>query len=523
MWYALALLVCAVAITAVCRRLGLSAPIVLVVTGLLVSLVPGVPHYELDAELVLFVVLPPLLYAAALDSSYLKLRANLGPILFLSVGLVIVTAVVVGLVMHTLLPGLPLAAAMAFGAIVAPPDAVAATTIGRRLGMPRRVVTILAGESLVNDATALTFYRVAVATAVGGGFSLLTGILDFARAGVGGVAVGLALAIAVHAGVRRFRDPLIENTVALLLPFFAYSSAEAVDASGVLAVVVAGLYIGHRSHEASFATRLQARAVWAVVALLFESVAFALIGLQLMVVLDDIAGYGPAALAAYALAAFGTVVAVRFGWVFAGAYVPWLLPRLRQGEPQQPWRSATVISWAGMRGVVSLAAAFALPHGNGEQFPGRAEILFLTFCVVLGTLLLQGLTLPRMIQRLGLRGCESYQDDLAEAAAQQEAARLALERLDAVVAEEGISEDVAGSLRRVAERRQLRAWERLGGGVGPDSEQTPTNLYRRLRREMLETERSVFVEMRDRGEIDDEVLRRVMHELDLEEAILDRD
>ncbi|MFD0665016.1 Na+/H+ antiporter [Thermocatellispora tengchongensis] len=514
----------AVALAAVARRRGWPAPLLLVVAGLLVSFVPGVPVYALDPEIVLLVFLPPLLYSAALDSSYQRLRDVKRAIGLLSVGLVLFTTAVVGLVAHLLVPSLPLAAAFALGAIVAPPDAVAAVAVARRLGLPRRVITVLVGESLFNDATALTAYRVAIAAATGHGITLLGGVGEFLYAAAGGLVIGLAVAWAVSQVLARVRDALVENTIMLMIPFGSYLAAEVVHASGVISVVVVGLYVGNRMHRTGFGTRLLSDAVWRVTDFFLETVVFALIGLQLhaivMGVLDD---EDPWTLAGYALAVFGAAVLARVVWVLPGTFLPWALSRrVRARESRPPWAEATIISWAGMRGVVSLAAAFAIP----EDFPGRNLLLFLTFAVVIGTLLLQGLSFPALIRRLRVSTeREAYADNLAEAGAQQAAARAGLERLEEVAQREGLAElypDILDQLRGKSERRTLNAWERLGGGTGPEGEETPGAVYRRLRREMLSAEREVFVRLRDARRIDDEVLRRVMQELDFEEAILER-
>ena len=526
----LALLIAAVAVAALCRRFGLSGPLVLVVAGLAASFVPGVPDYTLSPDLALLVFLPPLLYSAALESSYLGIRANLRPIGLLSVGAVLFTTVVVGFAVNALVPGLGLPLSFALGAIVAPPDAVAATSIGRRLGLPRRVVTILAGESLVNDATALTAYRVAVAVTLGGGFSLLGGLGQFVFAAVGGVTIGLLVASLVTLINRLFRDAIVENTVGLLTPFVAYLAAENdfVHTSGVLSVVVAGLVIGHRSpRQSSYASRLQSLTLWRMLDFLLESIVFAVIGLQLRSVVGALGqvGRGPADLILTALLVSLVVIAARFVWVFPATYFPRLIGRLRERDPGPSWRIPFVISWAGMRGVVSLAAAFGLPlrQPDGSALAGRDEVLFITFVVVIVTLVVQGFTLPTLIRRLGVQAAESAADNLAEAGAQQTAADAAMSRLQAILDEQDaeVPDGVVDRLRERVEIRALMAWERLGDS-GPDRRETPQEAFRRLRRQLLETERLVFVNLRDSGEIDDEVLRRVLMELDLEEALLAR-
>ncbi|MFD0689261.1 Na+/H+ antiporter [Actinomadura fibrosa] len=523
----LAIPVCALLVAGTARRAGLSAPLVLVIAGLLVSFVPGVPEFELDPEFVLYVFLPPLLFSAAWQSSYYDLRENVLSIGLLSVGLVLFTTFAVGYAAYLLVPGLPLSAACVLGAIVAPPDAVAAVSVAQRLGLPRRVVTVLLGESLFNDATALTAFRVAVIAATGAGFTLADGVLRFLFAAAAGAAVGLLLGPPLHWLRTRLNDPLVENGVAVVAPFAAYLLAETVHASGVIAVVVSGLYLGHRFTESPAVTRLIGHSFWKVMVFLLESVVFLLIGLQLPPVIDGLSGYPWPRLAWWAVAVFGVTVAARFVWVLPASFLPrWLSRRVRERDRDLGWRGRVIVSWAGMRGVVSLAAAFAIPFVTSADrpFPGRDLILFLTFTTVLGTLLVQGLTFPALIRMLRVGSDrERYTDTVAEAGAQHAAANAALERLAELTAREELDESVVTRLRELAEQRQLRAWERLGGGTGPEGEEVPTTTYRRLRREMLAAERGVFIRLRDERRIDDEVLQRVLHELDLEEVALSRD
>jgi CPA1 family monovalent cation:H+ antiporter len=448
--------------------------------------------------------------------------------MLLSVGLVLFTTLVIGYAAHLMIPDLPLAAAFALGAIVAPPDAVAAVSVARRLGLPRRLVTILVGESLFNDATALTALRVAIAAAAGTGFTLLEASEEFLLAAVLGALVGLALGPPLHWLRTRLRDPLVENAVTLMAPFAAYLIAEAMHASGVIAVVVSGLYLGHRFSRAPAATRLIGYTFWKVLIFLLESVVFLLIGLQLPPVIDGLStDYAWTSLAGWALAIFALVVLARFAWVYPTISLrSWATRVFRHQEAEKvSWRGRFVLSWAGMRGVVSLAAAFAIPFADdaGRPFPARDLILFLTFTTVLATLLVQGLTFPPLIRMLGIGSArEQYTDTVAEANAQHAAANAALRRLEEILAEEPEPPDetVVERLRRLAEHRQMQAWERLGGGTAMEGAETPSTTYRRLRREMLAAERRVFIEMRDRHRIDDEVLEHVLRELDLEEATL---
>jgi monovalent cation/hydrogen antiporter len=518
----------AAAVAGLARRLTLSEPLVLVVAGIAAGLIPGVPDYELEPEVVLYFILPPLLFAAAWQSSVINFRQNIRPIGLLSVGLVLFTTLGVGFAVHAVLPQLPLAAAFALGAIVSPPDAVAATAVGRTVGLPRRLITILAGESLVNDATALTALRVAVGAAVVGGFSIWTGLGEFIVAALGGVVVGLVIALLVEVLLQHLHDPVLENSLVLLLPFVAFAAAEQLGVagyhgSGVLAVVTAGLYLGHRSpRRQTAATRLQGTEVWRVISFLLESVVFALIGLQLPTVLRELPNDAVGTIVVAAVVALVVTIAARFAWMYPATYLPRMLPSVAAKDPPPPWTYPTVLAWAGMRGVVSLAAAFGLPDG----FPQKNVLLFLTFVVVVGTLLIQGLTLPALIRRLGVTASEEQQDLIREAGAQHAAANAALARLDEELANDGsVPEDVVSRLREKAEIRQLGAWERLGGRGSSDGTaiEPPTISFRRLRRSMIDAEREVFIDLRDRGQIDDEVLLRVQRELDLEESILMRE
>jgi monovalent cation/hydrogen antiporter len=518
----LVLVAAAALVAGVARRLGWSAPLLAVCAGLVGSMIPGIPVVRIEPDIVLSLVLPPLLFSASLDSSFLNFRRNLRPIGLLSIGLVLFTALVLGAILYAVVPDLSLPAAIALGAIVAPPDAVAATAIGRRLGLPRRLVVILAGESLVNDATALTAYKVAVAATVGSGFSFVSATGVFVVAAAGGVVIGLAVAFVVIWTISRLRDAVLENTLMLLAPFLAFLAAEEIDASGVLAVVVAGLLIGHKlPRAATYASRLEADAVWRIIDFLLESAVFLLIGLQLRGVLERLKTWSVAQLISWAALALVITIVVRLVWVFPATYVPYrLFRRVRERSPRPPWRGILIIGWAGMRGVVSIAAAYALP----PEFPARDLVTYLTFCVVIGTLVLQGFTLPTLIRRLGVVAEEERRsDDLAEAGAQQRAISAALGRLDELLTQDGeVPREIVDRLRDKAEVRSLAAWERLGGAsaAGPE---TPTAAYRRLRREMLQAERDVFLRMRDEGRIDDEVLRRVQLELDLEEAMMARE
>ncbi|MEU5168854.1 Na+/H+ antiporter [Streptomyces mutomycini] len=519
-------LVALIAVSAVvagaARRTPVPAPLLLVAAGLLASYLPGVPSYTLDAHIVLPLLLPPLLYTAAVDSSYLDLRANLRPVALLSVGYVLFATIAVGWLAYLLVPDLPLTAALVLGAVIAPPDAVTAAAVARRVGLPARLTTILQGESLVNDATAITAFKVVLAAAVGEGVSWGEGIGEFLLASVGGVAVGLLLMVPLHWLRTHLKEALLQNTLSLLIPFVAYAAAERVHASGVLAVVIVALYLGHRSWQVDFATRLQEAAVWKMVAFVLESAVFALIGLQLPFVLRELGAYSVTEALQYAVLVFVAVVVVRFVWVYPASYLPlWLSRRIREREGPLPWTSPLIIGWAGMRGVVSLAIAFSIPllTHEGEDFPARSLVLFLTFTTVIGTLVVQGLSLPLLVRVLKLPGRDVRAETLAEAQAQSEASAAADERLDGLLADpvNALPDPLTQRLRAVMERRRNAVWERLGA-ANPVTGESADDTYRRLAREMIAAEREVFVRLRDERRIDDEMLRALLRRLDLEEA-----
>jgi len=505
-----------VAVAAIARRFGLLAPILLVVVGLVLSLVPGFPVIDLAPEFVLIGILPPLLYVAALETSVPAFRFNLRPILLLAVGLVIFTTVVVGFVVHALLPDVPLAACLALGAVVAPPDAVAATAIARRIGLPRRIVTILEGESLINDATALVVFRVAVAAAVGTAVSTGEIAVEVLRAGGGGILVGAVGALVLGFLHRRTKDPLLDNALSLITPFVVALVAEWIHASAVVAVVVTGLYLGHRLPILmSAASRLQMGAFWKMVKFLLEGLVFLLVGLQLRDVLADLDTPVGEVVLLTAVVLF-TVIVTRFVWMYPATYLARMVPRVRRRDPSPPASAPTVIAWAGMRGVVTLATALALPLelAGGVGYP-RDLFVWLAFAVIVGTLVLQGMTLPAVARWLKLPGDDRTRDTLAEAAVQHAASRAARERLEQRAGDAPPA--VVDRLRQLTESRSNSAWERLGQGA-----ETPSRAYVRLRLEMLEAEREVFRVARDEGRIPEETLVRAQRDMDLEESMLER-
>jgi CPA1 family monovalent cation:H+ antiporter len=500
-----------------CERFELSAPIVLVALGIVASFVPFLPEVHLHAEVVLVGLLPPLLYAAALQTSLIDFNANRRPILLLSVGLVVFTTVGVGVVVHTLLPGVGWPAALALGAVVAPPDAVATTAVARRIGMPRRIVTILEGESLVNDATAL----VALRSAIAAGTAAVTWYdvaLDFLVAAGGGVLVGV-LAYKVVAVVRRryITDAVIDTAVSMLTPFVAYVAAEEVEASGVLAVVVSGLLLGHQAPVLQTASsRIAERTNWRTISFLLENTVFLLIGLQARWILDAVqdSSLSTAMIAGLCLACLAAVIVLRLVWVFSGRYLL-VRPHADPVTGNVPSPAYTmVIGWAGMRGVVTLAAAFAIP----AWFPYREVLVLAALVVTAGTLLVQGLTLPWLVRRLGVPAPDPREDALARAGVLQEAGQAGMEELERIPVEDDDEGPVRALLRARVRERAHGAWEQLGHGSGTE---TPSEAYARLRLQMLGAERERVLQIRSTGAVPHEVVSDVLGALDQEESMLD--
>jgi monovalent cation/hydrogen antiporter len=513
---ALGVLAAVAALLALAPTLRIPYPILLVLGGLAIGVIPGMPELELQPELVFFGVLPPLLYGAAFFTSLRDLRANVRSIGLLAIGLVVMTTVGVAVVAHAFVDGLSWPAAFVLGAIVSPTDPIAATAIARRLGVPRKLVMIVEGESLVNDGTGLVLYRVAVAAVVAGSFSAMyTGGL-FLVSALGGVAVGLAVGWIVYQVRRRLDNPPAEITISLLTGYFAFIPAELLGVSAVLAAVGAGIYLGwHTPELTSSQVRLQGAAVWEIVQYLLNALLFVLIGLQLPVVLDALGDISAARLLGYAVLVSATVIVLRFAWVFAVLHAP----KKIAGRTSN-WRGAVFLSWAGMRGALSLAAALALPleTDTGSPFPGRDLILFLTFAVILATLVGQGLTLPFVIRLLGLE--DDGIDDREDAKARIRVAETALARLEELVEEDWVREDTAERVRGAYRFRTDRFRARLDDGDDGAIESRSQD-FQRLRRELLDAERQALVDLRRSGAISNDVWLRVGRDLDLEDQRLD--
>ena len=511
------------ALSVIAGLLDVPYPIVLVLGAIAIGLLPGVPQAELHPDLVLVIFLPPLLYVAAFMADLRVLRSSARPLSLAAIGLVLATTCGVAVVGHEVI-GLPWAVAFALGAIVSPTDPVAATAISREIGAPRQLVDMIEGESLINDSSALIAYRVAVAAAIGGSFSLFDASLDFVVAVLGGVGIGLIVGAAVSAVRRRLDDVPVEVTISLFTGYAAYLPAEGLGVSGVLAAVTAGIYMGWLAPEISTAQmRMQGMAVWEFATFLLNAVLFVLIGLQLPSILDAVSGIDTATLLGYAQAIIAAVIGMRFLWLFTVPYVVRALDRRpSQLERRVGPAERIVYGWAGMRGAVSLAAALALPLETeaGLPFPDRELVIFLAYCVVLFTVVVQGLTLPALIRRLGVI------DDGTDEAAEEHAARIsaaeaAMEALD-VLAEEEWTRDETIERMRGMYRFRRRRFATLRGDVDDEDGIVDRSLaYQRLLHEVIEAQRAAIVQMRNEGMISAGVMRRIERDLDLEESRLE--
>ena len=506
-------------LTVASRRIGVPYPILMVLGGLALGfvlasgIIPGLSRVELEPDVVLLMFLPPILFSAAYLSSPRELWRSVRPISLLAFWLVLITTLAVASVASALIPGLPFAAAVALGAIVSPPDAIAATSIAQRLGLPRRLVTILEGESLVNDATALVTYRFAVVAALTGSFSFAEAAGSFVLVALGGVAIGLVVGWGASWLLARLDDPPVEVLITLIAPFAAYLPAELLHVSGVLAAVSGGLLLGWRAPRVmSSDTRVLGFGTWQMTTFVVNGLAFLLVGLQLPGVMESISGRPAGELLLLGGAVAATVILVRLAWVFPATYLPrWLVPGLAERDPTPPVAAVLVIGWAGMRGAVSLAAALALP--TTPPFPERDLLIFITFVTILATLVGQGLTLPLLIRWVGLGDDGSAEHE--ELRAREAATDAALARLDELVTEIPGHVQLIDQLRdRYRHRAEHYVHEHEDQDIPVDPEERD---HEAIRRAVLSSERLAIIGLRDKGVISDEAMRRVERDLDLEE------
>ncbi len=495
-------------------------PILLFIGGVAIGFTPGVPRVQLAPEIVLLIFLPPLLYAAALFSSVRELARNARPISLLAIGLVLATMVAVASVAHYVI-GLSWPVAFVLGAIVSPTDAVAPAEILRRLGVPRRVVTIVEGENLTNDWTALVLYRFAIVAVVSGVFSFAEAFPRFLLTGLGGLAVGLGIGWIVKQIRSRIDDPPTEITISLLTGYAAYLPAEELGFSGVIAAVTVGVFMGWNAPLLTTPTvRIQTYAIWEVLQFLLNALLFVLVGLQLPGILEALSGRATSDFIGYGALVAAVVIVVRLVWVYVLTYLPRRLsPALRRRDPDPDSRVVAVIAWSGMRGAVSLAAALAIPLSidGGAPFPERDLLIFLTFCVILATLVGQGLTLPALIRLLGVE--EDDLDHREERYARMQLARAAVRRVDELEAEGWISPGTIERTRGLHDYRRRRFSDPLGDGDGQELEERSAT-YARFTVEVIAAQREVLLELRNSGTITDEVMRTVQLDLDLEETRL---
>jgi CPA1 family monovalent cation:H+ antiporter len=517
------ILICLVAIgllSILARKIRIPYPILLTVGGVVLALVPGLPAIHLEPQLVFNLFLPPLIYPAAFYTSWRDFRANLRPILFLAIALVLLTMTAIAFVFHYL-TGLPLGVGFVFGALISPPDAVAALAITHNLRVPRKIVVILEGESLVNDATSFISFRFAVAAVLTGTFSLNQALVQFLVVATGGICVGLAIGWLATQVQKRMDDPPVQTMFSLLTPYVAYFSGEALHVSGILAVVIAGMYYGWRAPRiVSGRMRLQAIPVWEMVVFVLNGVLFMLIGLELPQVIHGLPATSAAGVANLAILILATIVLVRFVWMFGANFLPRLLNRaVRHGTPA-PWQHTALIAWTGMRGADSLAGALAIPFAlsDGAPFPGRNLILLLTFCVIFGTLVLQGLTLSPMIGWLQI--VDDRITEKEERLARLKANQAALARLDAMESLNRTKPEAVERLRseyidRIRQLTRQSPQKEVGTSLfSPDFEQ--------LAWDALQTERDTIIQLRNEEAISDQALRRIQRDIDLAEARLQR-
>ncbi len=509
-----ALLMALAVMLVVAARGRMPVAVFLVLGGLLLGFVPGLPRVELPPDLVLVAILPPLLYSAAFFTGLRDLRANLRPISLLAVGLVTATMCVVAVVSHAVFAGMTWGAAFTLGAIVSPTDALAASDVVRRFNLPRRLVSILEGESLVNDGMALVLYKTAVAAAVAGTFSLWNASWHLVVNVIGGIGVGLAVGYVVRQVRRRVDDTPTEVAIALLSGYLAYLPAAALGVSGVLAAVTIGVYMGWFTPQlTTVETRLSGNAFWEILVFLVNALLFALVGFQLHLIAGRISI--TTSLIVDAVVVTFVVILTRIIWVPVFTYVPRLLFRsIRERDPYPPWQWPVVLAWAGVRGAVSLAAALALPI----DVPLRDTIVFVTFVVILGTLVGQVLTLPVLIRVLRVE--DDGGADREDAKARIKAAEAALARLEELALEDWVRDDTVQRMRGAYDFRSRRFRARYLG-VDGDGEEERSQAYQRLRRELLDAERGAVLALRNDGVITEEVMHRVQRDIDLEDSRLD--
>ena len=513
------LLAVVTALAEVTDKIRIPYPILLVLAGIGIGLIPNLPKIELDPEIVFLIFLPPILYAAAWSTSWVDFKKARRPITLLAIGCVIFTTCAVAWVSHLFIPVLSWPEAFLLGAIISPPDAVAATSATKGLGLPRRVITILEGESLVNDATGLIAYRYAVAAVVSGTFSFMDAGLQFILVGAGGIALGFLFGF-IFKWIHKLTpdNPTTDTSLTFLAPFVTYLTAESIHISGVLAVVTAGLYLSWNSSTIfTQQTRLQANGTWNTIIFMLNGIIFILIGLQLPDILENIKENSFSTLFKYGAIVCAAVIIGRMIWVYPGTYVPRMLSkRIREREPKPSLKLVTILGWSGMRGVVSLAAALALPLtiDGSTPFPHRNLIIFLTFCVIFCTLVLQGLTLRPLIHWFGIKHDDSEHQE--ERAARLKMAASIIEHIEENYSL-ALSDEV---LNQIKTKYEIRIQRLRKDESKAQLDEQQINEFHRIQQELLDKERSLILQLRQNALINDEAMRRIEYELDLEETRL---
>ena len=512
-------------LTMLSSKLKIAYPIFLVVGGLLISLIPGIPPIVLHPDLVFLIFLPPLLYAAAWNTSWNDFWAMRRPISLLAFGLVIFTSAAVAIVSHAIIPGFPLAFGFLLGGIISPPDAIAATSVLQGLRVPKRVVTILEGESLVNDASSLIVFRFALASILTGQFHFWEATKSFGLVVFMGILIGLAIAYIVYVIHRFFpTTPVIDAAITLITPYIMYITAEHFHFSGVLSVVTGGLFLTFRSQELfSYESRLQVVGLWETLVFLLNGFVFILIGLQLPAIVAGLGDYSIGQAIFYAIIISVLTILIRVIWVFPGAYVPrYLFKKIREREPNPGWQSVLLVAWSGMRGVVSLASALAIPLtlSGGASFPHRNLILFITFVVILFTLVLQGLSLQPLIRFLKIGVNEKESEKVQSLALRVQLAESVLAYLDTNYQDEIEQNETYKRVRDRYERMIEVARKKLEQEEAEDETASFLPRYRQMLVEIVEVRRRELNRFRHANEYNEELIREREWELDLEEARL---
>ncbi len=513
----LSLLVAMIFLVALANRLRIPYPILLVLGGLAIGFVPVLPRIEIDPDLVFVLFLPPIIQLSSYNTPMRDFQANFRSIMLLSIGLVLATTGVIGVVAHFFIPGMSWPVAFVLGAIVAPPDAIAASTIARRLRLPRRLVTVLEGESLLNDATSLVAYRVGIVAILTGTFSFLDAGSRFLLAASGGVTIGLLVGFVLTPLFRRLvRDISVYLVLTFLSGFGAYLLAEALHASGVLAVVALGLFYNNPHYNTMTPElRIQGIAIWEIVVFVLNGLIFILIGLELRNLVEQLSNFSIRDLIFYVVLINATLIVVRFIWVFPGTYLPRMLPGIREKDPFPPWQHTVIVGWTGMRGIVSLASALALPlvAANRQPFPQRDLIIFLTFSVILFTLIIQGLTLPLLIR--WLKVVDDNGGEREEQKARLKVAMAGQKRLQELAEEQQISPALMEKLKHQYDARVRLFSGRYKGELDGDQEDLFSSRSQ-VELDLLAAETEALVRLRDEKIINDEILHRVQRDLDLE-------